>query len=78
LIETKSRLEIGAIASIRVVINGRELVDDLQIVRCQSIAGAGALYHVGAKFLWTHPLDDRALRGALHTAAQPMSEVAAT
>ena len=79
LIETNCRLEIGAIASIRVMINGRELVDDLQIVRCQSVAGAGAHYHVGAKFLWTHPLDSRALRGALRMPLQqPPSETSAT
>jgi len=78
LIETNSRLEVGAIASVRVVINGRELVDDVQIVRCQSIAGAGALYQAGLKFLWTHPLDSRALRGALRMPLQPPSEVSAT
>lgn len=79
LIETTCRLEVGAIASIRVTINGRELVDDLQIVRCQSIAGAGARYHVGAKFLWTHPLDSHALRGALQVPLQqPPSKTPAT
>jgi hypothetical protein len=64
LIETNWRLQIGAIASIRVVINGRELADDVQIVRCQPIAGAGDTFHVGAQFLWTRPLHGRSLRGA--------------
>ncbi|HLG55714.1 MAG TPA: PilZ domain-containing protein [Vicinamibacterales bacterium] len=71
LFETKHRLEVGAVASIRVVWNGRELVDDVQVVRCQSIAGAGGVYHVGAKFLWNHPLHSRALRGALRMPVQP-------
>jgi hypothetical protein len=53
LIETNWRPQVGAIASIRVVIEGREFVDDVQIVRCQPIAGAGATFHVGAQFLWT-------------------------
>jgi len=53
LIETDRRFEAGAVASIRVAIEGRELVDDVQIVRCQPIAGAGSVYHLGARFLWT-------------------------
>lgn len=65
LLETNCRLPIGAIASIRVTIQGRELTDDVQIVRCQAIAGAGERYHVGAEFLWTQPLGRRSLRGAL-------------
>jgi hypothetical protein len=78
LMETTRRLEVGAIASVRVVIEGRELTDDVQIVRCQPIAGAGAVYHVAARFLWTHPLDNRALRGLHRLYAQPSSEAAAT
>ncbi|HEY7189002.1 MAG TPA: hypothetical protein VH436_20735 [Vicinamibacterales bacterium] len=65
LLETNCRIEIGAIASIRVVIEGRELVDDVQIVRCQLIAGSGSVYHIGAQFLWTSPPDSRSIRGAL-------------
>jgi hypothetical protein len=62
LIETNWRLPIGTIASIRVVIEGREFADDVQIVRCQPIAGAGDTFHVGAQFLWTQPLHNRSLR----------------
>ena len=68
LLETNWRLQVGAIASIRVSINGRELTDDVQVVRCQSIAGAGERFHVGAQFLWTQPLHDRSLRGAMRAA----------
>jgi hypothetical protein len=64
LLETNCHLEVGTIASIRVTIDGRELADDVQIVRCQEIAGAGARFHVGARFLWTHPVDRRSLRGS--------------
>ena len=67
LIETNWRLQVGAIASIRVVIDGLELADDVQIVRCQPIAGAGETFHVGAQFLWTQPLHHRSLRGAVRT-----------
>ena len=69
LLETSCRLPVGAIASIRVTIEGRELTDDVQIVRCQPIAGAGETYHVGAQFLWTQPLDRQTLRGALRASS---------
>ena len=75
LLETNCRLPVGAIASIRVTIEGRELTDDVQIMRCQSIAGAGDTYHVGAQFLWTQPLVRRSLRSALR---QARGEFAAT
>ena len=72
LLETDRRFDIGAIASIRVVIDGRELVDDVQIVRCQPIAGAGSVYHIGAEFLWTSPPGARSIRAALWQ--KPLSE----
>jgi hypothetical protein len=65
LLETNCCLPVGAIASIRVTIEGRELTDDVEIVRCQPIAGAGNTYHVGAQFLWTRPLLRHSLRSAL-------------
>ena len=75
LLETNCRLPVGAIASIRVTIDGRELTDDVQITRCQPIAGAGDTYHVGAQFLWTQPLVRQSLRSALRAAR---GELAAT
>jgi hypothetical protein len=65
LIETNCQIDIGAVASILVVINGRELSDDVQVVRCQRIAGAGSVYHIGAQFLWTTPPGASSLRAAL-------------
>jgi hypothetical protein len=65
LLETNCRIDVGAVASIRVAIDGRELVDDVQIVRCQRIAGAGSVYHIGAQFLWTSPPGARSIRAAL-------------
>ena len=69
LLETNCRLPIGAIGSIRVTIDGRELADDVQITRCQPIAGAGDTFHVGAQFLWTQPLVRQSLRSALRATA---------
>jgi hypothetical protein len=72
LLETGWRVPVGAIASIRVTIEGRHLTDDVQIVRCQPIAGAGETYHVGAQFLWTQPLESHSLRRALRQSVGPL------
>lgn len=69
LFETNSRVPIGAFGSVRVTINGREMTDDVQVVRCQPIAGAGETYHVGVQFLWNRPLADASLRRALRTSS---------
>ena len=73
LLETNTRVPVGAIASIRITIDGRELSDDVQVVRCQAIAGAGEKYHVGAQFLWTQPLVRHSLRSALRAARDEFS-----
>ena len=62
LVETNSRLEIGTIASLRVTLNGDEFADDVRVVRCQQIEGAGSVFHVGAQFLWTASPSGRSLR----------------
>jgi hypothetical protein len=64
LLETNTRLEVGTIGRLRFIIDGRELADDVQIVRCQPIEGAGSLYQVGARFLLTEP----SCRGTLRLA----------
>jgi hypothetical protein len=65
LLETNARLEVGTVGSLRFVIEGRELIDDVQVVRCQPIEGAGSLYQVGARFLLTMSSGRGALRLAL-------------
>lgn len=75
LLETNCRLPVGATASIRVTIEGRELRDDVTVVRCQQIAGAGDTYHVGAQFLWTQPLVRESLRSALRAATGQFTAV---
>ena len=56
LLETPTRMEPGTTGSLRMTIDGSEFTDDVQVVRCQLIEGAGALYQVGVRFLWTtHP-----------------------
>ena len=62
LLETDARLECGAMGVLRVTIDGNEFIDDVEVVRCQPIQGAGALYQIGVRFLWNAPLNRRALR----------------
>jgi hypothetical protein len=64
LLETNMRLEVGTIGTLRFVIDGRELADDVQIVRCQPIEGAGSLYQVGARFVLTSSSPKGTLRWA--------------
>src|SRR5688500_17209598 len=64
LLETTARLEVGTIGTLRFTIDGRELADDIQIVRCQPIQGAGSLYQVGGRFLLTASSEKGTLRRA--------------
>ena len=52
LLETNARVEVGTIGTLRVIVDGREFADDVQVVRCQAIEGA-SLFQVGARFLLT-------------------------
>ena len=67
LLETNSRIEVGTIGTLRFVVDGRELADDIQVVRCQPIEGAGSLFQVGARFLWTMATGRDSVRVALTT-----------
>lgn len=65
LIETNTRVDAGTIGALRFVIDGKEFVDDVQVVRCQQIEGAGSLFHIGARFLWTAAAGKGTLRRVL-------------
>ncbi|NOT25180.1 MAG: PilZ domain-containing protein [Acidobacteria bacterium] len=65
LVETNTRVDIGTIGFLQFVIDGKEFADDVQVVRCQHIEGAGSLYHIGARFLWTEAATKGTLRRAL-------------
>lgn len=65
LVETNARVDVGTIGTLHFVIDGSEFVDDVQVVRCQPIEGAGSLYQIGARFLWTASPGRGTLRRAL-------------
>ena len=65
LVETRLRVDVGTIGSLQFVIDGKVFADDVQVVRCQQIEGAGSLYQVGARFLWTAAASKGTLRRAL-------------
>jgi hypothetical protein len=44
---------------------GVDYDDDIQVVRCQTIQGAGPRYHIGVRFLWTTPRLPGSIRYAL-------------
>jgi hypothetical protein len=62
LLETNAHLDMGTTASLRMTIDGDESADDVEVVRCQLVEGAGSLYQVAVRFLWTAPLHPRAIR----------------
>ena len=65
LLETDAHLEVGTVASLRLIVNDRELVDQIVIVRSQPIVGAGARFHVGARFLELAPPTNMSVRRVL-------------
>jgi hypothetical protein len=65
LIETSHRMNVGTVGALRVRFGTEEYSDDVQVVRCQTIAGAGSIYYVGMRFLLTTPRSARSLRHAV-------------
>jgi hypothetical protein len=62
LIESHVRLDPGTVVALRLFIDGRAFADDVQVVRCRTIEGAGSIYHVGLQYLWSTPLSRDSLR----------------
>jgi hypothetical protein len=64
LLESDTRLREGTTASLRVMFEGVEYIEDVRVIRCAACEGARA-YQVGAEFLWTTSPGERSLRRAL-------------
>ena len=65
LLETSSPLEVGTVGRLQFLIDGREFGDDVQVVRCQGIEGAGPMFQIGVRFLWTIAPGKDSIRYAL-------------
>src|SRR5689334_11181484 len=65
LLEANAFLPIGTIAALTLRIGDHEFKDDVRVVRCQPIAGAGSLHHIGAELLWTTVPGQQSLRLAM-------------
>jgi hypothetical protein len=69
LFEAHSQIDVGTVGTLRLSLGGEEFQEEVQVVRCQKIAGAGTVYHVGAKFLWTAAPAPGSLRRAMRRSA---------
>jgi hypothetical protein len=73
LVEASRAIGVGTVATLHVTLGARAFDDAVQIVRCQSIRGAGSAHHIAMRFLSTTPPHAGTLRhgirreiGALH------------
>lgn len=53
LVETNVRLDVSTVASLSLQWDGRQFSDDVLVAWCKGIAGGGARYHIGLRFIWT-------------------------
>jgi hypothetical protein len=62
LLESSSSVLAGTIGALSVELDGTVYVDQVRVVRCQLLAGAGNTHRVGAEFLSLHLPADNSLR----------------
>ena len=77
LLETNARLPVGTIGSLSLRLGAHQLADDIRVVRCQPIAGAGDVFHIGAQFLWTALPGQHSLRLAMQQSAATAVDIRA-
>lgn len=65
LLESRSRMEVGTVGALRLMVNDRELADQIVVVRCQQIEGASPRFHVGVRFLGLVPPTGTTVRRVL-------------
>jgi hypothetical protein len=72
LLEANTSLPVGTVAALSLRIGDHEFNDDVRVVRCQPIQGAGSLHHIGVELLWTAVPDRNSLRLVMpHAEAAP-------
>jgi hypothetical protein len=60
LLELSGPIEIGTLATLRLIVGGEVYTDDVHVIRCKEVDEA--VYHAGARFLWTTPPHRRSIR----------------
>ena len=60
LLELSGPIEIGTLATLRVIVAGEVYTDDVHVIRCREVDEA--VYHAGARFLWTTPPHRHSIR----------------
>jgi hypothetical protein len=72
LLEVDKALDPGTVGTLSLVIDGHELVDHVLVMRCQAIAGAGPLHHVGARLLWVETPTAHTIRRGIAPIENPV------
>ena len=72
LMESQRRLVVGTVGLFRLHWGTQEYEDGIVVVRCLAIEGAGGVYHVGARFLWTTLPHLRSIRHAVARYVSPL------
>lgn len=72
LLEVDKALDPGTVGTLSLVIDGHELADHILVMRCQAIAGAGPLHHVGARLLWVETPTAHTIRRGLAPIENPV------
>jgi hypothetical protein len=72
LLEVDKALDPGTVGTLSLVIDGHELADHILVMRCQPIAGAGPLHHVGARLLWVESPTAHTIRRGLTPIENPV------
>ena len=62
LLESSCSVPVGTLGALSIEVDGKEYVDQVRVVRCQLVPGAGNTHRVGAEFLSLHLPGDRSLR----------------
>ena len=72
LVEAERALPVGTAGTMTLEIEGHDVTDHILVVRCQPIAGAGTLHHIGARLLWVAAPTTQTIRHALSPAENPV------
>ena len=62
LVESSSSVPAGTLGALSVEVDGTVYMDQVRVVRCQLLAGAGETHRVGAEFLSLHLPAENSLR----------------